>query len=145
MRWKFDTIRDPWKHPIEAGGGGLWYPVSVDAEGRLYAGNSNPGPWGGTPERPNGGIFPGPVLYTDSLLVLDARTGRLLWYDQVTPHDVRDYDFQATPVLATLDGVDVNNLGHSSAKEEVGGQGSMKPDHACDGKGIDYLDACESN
>ena len=49
----------------------------------LYSGNSNPGPWGGTPERPNGGIFPGPVLYTDSLLVLDARTGRLLWYDQV--------------------------------------------------------------
>ncbi len=39
--------------------------------------------------------------------MLDARTGRLLWYDQVTPHDVRDYDFQATPVLATLDGVDI--------------------------------------
>ena len=32
-------------------------------------------------------------------LVLDARSGRLLWHDQVTPHDVRDYDFQATPVL----------------------------------------------
>ena len=47
------------------------------------------------------------MLYTDSLLVLEARTGKLLWYDQVTPHDVRDYDFQATPVLATLDGVDV--------------------------------------
>jgi hypothetical protein len=24
----------------------------------------------------------------------------------------------------------------------VGGPGSQKPDHACDGKGIDYLDAC---
>ena len=61
--------------------------------GRLYAGNSNPQPWGGSPERPNGAAFPGPVLYTDSLLVLDARSGRLLWHDQVTPHDVRDYDF----------------------------------------------------
>lgn len=29
-----------------------------------------------------------------------------------------------------------------TAKEEVGGPGSMKPEHACDGKGIDYLDAC---
>jgi alcohol dehydrogenase (cytochrome c) len=32
--------------------------------------------------------------------VLDAKTGRLLWQDQVTPHDVRDYDFEATPILA---------------------------------------------
>ena len=93
VRWKFDTIREPWRHPLEAGGGGLWYPVSVDDEGRLYAGNSNPQPWGGSPERPNGAAFPGPVLYTNSLLVLDARSGRLLWHDQVTPHDIRDYDF----------------------------------------------------
>src|SRR5205085_593483 len=28
------------------------------------------------------------------------RTGRLVWHDQVTQHDVRDYDFEATPVLA---------------------------------------------
>ena len=44
------------------------------------------------------------MLYTNSLLVLDARTGRLLWHDQVTPHDVRDYDFEATPILATVEG-----------------------------------------
>jgi len=100
VRWKFVTIKDPWAHPLEAGGGGAWYPVSVDSRGRLYAGNSNPTPWGGTPKLPNGAAFPGPALYTDSLLVLDARSGRLLWFDQVTPHDVRDYDFQATPILA---------------------------------------------
>ena len=29
-----------------------------------------------------------------------------------------------------------------SGKEEVGGPGSMKPQHACDGKGIDYIDVC---
>ena len=29
-----------------------------------------------------------------------------------------------------------------SGKDEVGGPGSMKPEHACDGKGIDYFDAC---
>jgi outer membrane protein assembly factor BamB len=107
VRWRFDTIEQPWRHPLEAGGGGLWYPPSVDDAGRLYGGNSNPGPWGGTPERPNGAAFPGPARYTDSLLVLDARNGRLQWFDQVTPHDVRDYDFQASPVLATLDGRDL--------------------------------------
>ena len=107
VRWKFVTIRQPWRYPLEAGGGGLWYPVSVDAQGRLYAGNSNPAPWGGSPKRPNGAAFPGPVPYTDSLLVLDARSGRLLWHDQVTPHDVRDYDFQATPILATVGDADL--------------------------------------
>jgi alcohol dehydrogenase (cytochrome c) len=104
LRWQFVTIEHPWRHPWQAGGGGIWYPVSVDAHGRLYAGTANPGPWGGSPQLPNGAAFPGPVPYADSLLVLDARTGTLLWHDQVTPHDVRDYDFEATPVLATLDG-----------------------------------------
>jgi outer membrane protein assembly factor BamB len=44
-------------------------------------------------------MFPGPVPYTDSLLTLTAGTGRLLWYDQVTQHDVRDYDLEASPIV----------------------------------------------
>jgi outer membrane protein assembly factor BamB len=104
VRWRFVTVRDPWPRPREAGGGGLWYPVSIDEGGRLYGGNSNPTPWGGSPRFPNGAAFPGPVPYTDSLLALDAETGRLAWFDQVTPHDVRDYDFQATPILAAPGG-----------------------------------------
>ena len=36
----------------------------------------------------------------------------------------------------------VHTIGNSSSHEEVGGPGSHKPGHACDGKGIDYLDAC---
>ena len=104
VRWKFVTIEHPWPFPLEAGGGGIWYPVSIDSLGRLYAGTANPTPWGGTPTRPNGGAFPGPVPYTDSLVVLDARSGRLLWHDQVTPHDIRDYDFEATPILTTVAG-----------------------------------------
>jgi outer membrane protein assembly factor BamB len=106
IRWRFTTIARPWPHPLLSGGGGLWYPVSVDDQGRLYGGNSNPAPWGGTPRFPNGSVFPGPVPYTDSLIVLDARTGRLLWHDQVTAHDVRDQDFEATPILAGVRGVD---------------------------------------
>jgi outer membrane protein assembly factor BamB len=102
VRWRFSTIRGRWTVPREAGGGGLWWPVSVDGAGRVYAGNANPYPWGGTPQHPNGGAYRGSALYTDSLLVLDGATGRLAWYDQVIPHDVRDYDFAVTPVLATV-------------------------------------------
>jgi alcohol dehydrogenase (cytochrome c) len=102
--WRFETIKLPWPHPAGSGGGGAWNPVSVDEDGNVYAGIANPAPWGGSAAYPNGGLFPGPVLYTDSLVVLDGASGRLLWYDQVTPHDVRDHDFQASPVLATVDG-----------------------------------------
>ena len=105
--WRFQTIKLPWSHPASSGGGGAWNQVSVDEHGNVYAGISNPGPWGGSKAYPNGGLFPGPALYTDSLVVLDGASGRLLWYDQVTPHDVRDYDFQASPILATVGGRDI--------------------------------------
>ena len=107
VRWKLDTIEKPWRHPRLAGGGGIWYPVSVADDGRLYAGTANPAPWGGSPAFPNGAAFPGPALYTNSLVSVDARAGRLVWHDQVTPHDIRDYDFEATPVLARVDGRDI--------------------------------------
>jgi outer membrane protein assembly factor BamB len=102
--WRFQTVKLPWAHPASSGGGGAWNQVSVDERGNVYAGIANPGPWGGSKAYPNGGVFPGPALYTDSLVVLDGASGRLLWHDQVTPHDVRDYDFQASPILATAGG-----------------------------------------
>jgi alcohol dehydrogenase (cytochrome c) len=92
--WRRSTIEGEWAKPGEAGGGGIWSPISLDGQGRLYTGTANPAPWGG-----RGEAFPGPALYTDSLLALDAETGELVWYDQVTPHDVRDYDFQLTPIV----------------------------------------------
>ena len=103
VRWKFETVAQRWP-TAQAGGGGAWNPVSVDAEGRVYAGLSNPGPWGGSKARPNGGAFRGRTLYTDSLVVLDGKTGSLLWYDQVVRHDVRDYDFHVTPILGRAGG-----------------------------------------
>jgi len=39
-------------------------------------------------------------LYTDSLVALDAGDGRLKWFDQVTPHDIRDHDFESPPIVA---------------------------------------------
>jgi outer membrane protein assembly factor BamB len=96
--WRFETIAAPWPH-AQAGGGGAWNPVSVDERGNVYVGNSNPDPWGGSKTFPNGAVYAGRALHTDSLLVLDGRTGKLLWSDQVTRHDVRDYDFQASPIV----------------------------------------------
>jgi alcohol dehydrogenase (cytochrome c) len=103
IRWKRSTIAKPWKVPSEAGGGGAWYPPSVDGK-EVFFGTANPYPYGGTRKHPNGGAFPGPALYTDSLFVVDARSGKLRWYDQVTPHDVRDHDFQLSPVLGSSGG-----------------------------------------
>jgi len=37
---------------------------------------------------------------------------------------------------------DVHTIGNSSSKDVVGGPGSQTAAHACDGKGIDYLEAC---
>lgn len=99
--WRFGTVRDPWPQP-GSGGGGAWYPLSVDRAGRVYAGISNPGPWGGTPRFPNGSAFGESTLYTDALVVLAGRSGKLLWFDQVLRRDIRDYDFQASPILATV-------------------------------------------
>ena len=61
-------------------------------------------PYGGSRSHPNGGAYAGEALYTDSLLDVDAQTGELRWYDQVTPHDVRDYDFQFPPILGSSGG-----------------------------------------
>jgi alcohol dehydrogenase (cytochrome c) len=45
----------------------------------------------------------GDNLYSDSILALDPRTGRLRWHYQYTPHDVWDWDAQQPPVLVDLD------------------------------------------
>jgi outer membrane protein assembly factor BamB len=103
VQWRLSTIKSPWRIPDEAGGGGAWYPPSV-ADDTVYWGTANPYPYGGTKKHSNGGAYAGPALYTDSLLAVGRRSGELDWYDQVTPHDVRDYDFQLSPVLASVAG-----------------------------------------
>ena len=100
IRWRFDTIRGSWAVPSQAAGGGAWWPASVGSDGTVFFGTSNPVPWGGTPALPNGGAYRGRALYTDTLLALDGADGSLQWYAQATPHDVRDYDLAASPILA---------------------------------------------
>lgn len=49
-----------------------------------------------------GGHRPGDNLYSSSLVVLDARTGKKVWHFQMVHHDLWDYDNASPPTLATL-------------------------------------------
>jgi outer membrane protein assembly factor BamB len=70
----------------------------------MYFGVGNPAPYPGTAEDPWGASRPGPNLYTDSLVKLNAKSGKLEWYHQVTPHDLYDWDFQGPPILMKAGG-----------------------------------------
>ena len=103
--WSFQTVKGGAKlfgNPKVNSGGGLWYPPSVDGQGRVFLSVANPAPLYGTPKFPNGSSRPGPDLYTDSLVALDGQTGKLLWFRQVIPHDLRDYDLQVDAITATV-------------------------------------------
>jgi PQQ-dependent dehydrogenase (methanol/ethanol family) len=95
--WRFNIVphdgepgADTWGPNPEArkhAGGALWTPQSYDAEkGILYVAGGNPAPDFWDDARP------GSNLYTNSMIALDAKTGKLLWYNQFLPHDVDDYD-----------------------------------------------------
>lgn len=105
--WTFNTVPEGlWsKQNSELNsGGGLWYPPSFDEKGFMYFGTGNPAPFPGTPQFPWGSSRPGPNLYTNSMIKLDAKTGKMQWYYQQTPHDVYDWDFQDSPILTKAGG-----------------------------------------
>jgi alcohol dehydrogenase (cytochrome c) len=102
--WSFSTVKGGgklWGDPKLNGGGGLWYPPAVDSSGRVFVGVANPSPYPPSAADPNAASRPGPNLYTDSLVALNGDTGKLLWYQQITPHDIRDYDFQDSPIVTS--------------------------------------------
>jgi alcohol dehydrogenase (cytochrome c) len=106
-KWSFYTApKGLWskKNKTINAGGGVWYAPSFDEEGGMYIGTGNPVPFPGVAGQPWGASRPGPDLYTDSMVKLNAKTGKLEWYHQVTPHDVYDWDFQDPPILATVGG-----------------------------------------
>ncbi|HEX6519149.1 MAG TPA: PQQ-binding-like beta-propeller repeat protein [Streptosporangiaceae bacterium] len=102
--WSWNETGDGlWGNPAVNSGGGLWYPPSFDSQGNLYVGVANPAPPGGAPGYPWGTSRPGPNLYTDSVVKL-SRHGKVLWYYQLTPHDLYDHDLQNSPVLTFAGG-----------------------------------------
>lgn len=103
--WHWDTVpKDLWGKPQVNSGGGLWYPPAFDGKGSLYVGVGNPAPFPGTETEPFGSSRPGPNLYSDALVKLDEKTGKVEWYHQVTPHALYDWDFQNPPILVKAGG-----------------------------------------
>ena len=103
--WKFHTIPGPGEAGHETwsgdswqkGGAGVWNHGAYDpASNLIYFGTGNPAPdWDGRTRL-------GDNLYSDSVVALDADTGRLKWHYQFTPHDELDYDSTQVPVLADI-------------------------------------------
>lgn len=104
--WRFYTIpergqpgSDSWAGDAwRTGGGSVWVTGSYDPDLNLtYWGIGNPGPDWNPDQRP------GDNLYTDSVVALDADTGKLAWHYQFTPNDGYDYDAVQVPVLVDMD------------------------------------------
>jgi alcohol dehydrogenase (cytochrome c) len=103
--WRFYTIPGPGEPGHETwagdswktGGASVWMTGSYDPQSNLtYWGVGNPGP------DYNGDLRKGDNLYSDSVVALDADTGKLKWYYQFSPHDEFDYDSVQVPVLADM-------------------------------------------
>jgi alcohol dehydrogenase (cytochrome c) len=91
--WKDD--HDAW----QTGGGSTWGNGTYDpASNTLYWGTANPGP-DFDPE-----YRPGSNLYTESLLALDADSGKMKWYFQYVPNDPHDFDEIGEAPLIDLGG-----------------------------------------
>jgi alcohol dehydrogenase (cytochrome c) len=104
--WRTYTIpgpgepgNDTWSgESWKIGGAGVWTTGSYDPETNLtFWGTGNPNPTGNGPSRL------GDNLYSDSVIALDADTGKLKWHYQFTPHDEMDYDSTQVPVLADVE------------------------------------------
>ncbi len=105
--WTFNLIAQPgdpghdtwegdsWKNP---GDTNVWGFLSLDAQrGLVFLPNSMPGSndyYGGTRHGDN--------LYGNSVIAVDATTGKLKWYRQLVHHDIWDYDLGAAPTLVDV-------------------------------------------
>jgi len=107
--WRFHTVpqagepgndtweTDSWK---ERGGTNVWSIMSCDERrGIVYLPLTSP-----SPDR-YGGERKGQNLFGNSLVALNAATGKRLWHYQIVHHDLWDYDLPAQPTLVSIRGV----------------------------------------
>ena len=121
IKWMFKTIPDPgqlgydtWEDPEAykfVGSANAWGGFSMDEErGILYAstGTANADYYGGKRRGDN--------LFGNSILALDAATGKYIWHFQAIHHDIWDWDFPNAPALLTVkkDGKKIDALVQTS-------------------------------
>jgi glucose dehydrogenase len=103
LLWKFNTVIGAQAAGVSAlglGSGGAWQTPLAGSDGSVTFGIGNPYQSIGQAI-----THPARQLYTDSVLNLDAATGRLRWYYQGVPNDFMDHDLQASPIAASVGGV----------------------------------------
>ena len=110
LLWTFHVVPGPGEPGYDTWGDGsakvagnlsAWCPLSADEQlGLVYL------PFTAPTSSYYGGWRPGNDLYSDSLVALDAHTGKLKWYFQMIHHDLWEYDNVGPPVLGnvTVDG-----------------------------------------
>jgi len=105
--WEFHTVPQPgevghetWLDEGWRGRSGtnvwVWYMTVDEARGILYM------PVGGPSPNYYGGDRPGANLFGNSVVAVDAETGRLRWYFQTIHHDLWDSDLPAPPTLLDI-------------------------------------------
>jgi quinoprotein glucose dehydrogenase len=108
--WTFYTIPKPGEFGYDTwednsaehtGNTGAWAPLSADLElGYVYVPVETPtGDY-------YGGHRPGNNLFANSIVCLDAKTGKRVWHYQLVHHDIWDWDTASAPVLldVTIEG-----------------------------------------
>jgi quinoprotein glucose dehydrogenase len=106
LRWSFHTIPRPGEFGYEtwpadaykvSGGANAWAGVTIDVKrGLVFAAT------GSASFDFYGANRHGDNLFANTLLALDARTGKRVWHFQAVRHDLWDYDFPAAPTLVTV-------------------------------------------
>jgi glucose dehydrogenase len=106
LRWSFHTIPHPGEFGYEtwpadawklSGSANNWAGMAVDRErGIVYV------PTGSAVPDFYGATRIGDDLFADTLLALDANTGKRLWHFQGVHHDIWDRDFPAPPILVSV-------------------------------------------
>lgn len=103
--WQFHTLprpgepgADTWGRQadlIDRSGPSAWVPIAVDdARGLVFVTTGNPA------DSFYGADRPGANLFANSVVALDARTGRMRWYFQMLHHEEWDYDGVDAAVIA---------------------------------------------
>ena len=106
LRWTFNVIPRPGEFGNETwendswsytGNTNLWSMISADPDlGYVYLPLSSPtNDW-------YGGHRLGDNLFADSLVCVEAETGKRVWHFQIVHHDLWDYDLPAAPILADI-------------------------------------------
>ena len=104
--WRFHTVprpgelgHDTWQGDswIDRSGTNAWSIMTLDEKrGMIFL------PLGSPSADFYGGDRKGQGLFGNSLVALDAATGKLLWYYQLVHHDIWDYDVCSPPALVTV-------------------------------------------